>query len=107
MKPVRALVCAVAITCHLTGCSAGEQPDVVLVTLDTTRPDHLGAYGYDREVSPVIDAFAAESVRYTRVWSTSPWTLPAHASIVTGKYPTSHGAHFNALGRQPRTRSRT
>jgi arylsulfatase A-like enzyme len=68
---------------------------VILVTLDTTRADHLGTYGYERPVSPRIDAFAAEAMVFTRAWSTAPWTLPAHASMFTGKYPTSHGADFD------------
>lgn len=70
--------------------------DVILITIDTTRADHLGAYGYHRDTSPVIDAFAKEAVLYRRAWSTASWTLPAHASMFTGKYPKSHGAHFNA-----------
>jgi len=80
------------------GCS-GEvpsRPDVLLITLDTTRADHLGCYGYSRAVSPELDRFALDAVLYRRAWSTDSWTLPAHASILTGKYPSSHGAHFNA-----------
>lgn len=96
VRPVHALACLVSLIGQLAGCSPKEMPDVILLTRDTTRRDHLGAYGYEREVSPVIDAFAEESVRYARAWSTSPRTLPAHASIITGKHPTSHGAHFNA-----------
>jgi arylsulfatase A-like enzyme len=82
----------------LLGCreQAPSHPDVILITLDTTRVDHLGAYGYGRDITPEIDRFAEDAVLYRRAWSTSPWTLPAHASIFTGKHPTSHGAHSNA-----------
>jgi arylsulfatase A-like enzyme len=69
-------------------------PDVILITLDTTRADHLGVYGYSRATSPALDAFAKEAIVFERAWSTAPWTLPAHASMITGKYPTSHGAHY-------------
>ena len=65
------------------------------MTLDTTRRDHLGVYGYKRDVTPNLDAFAAESIVYENAWSTASWTLPAHASILTGKHPTSHGAHYD------------
>jgi arylsulfatase len=82
----------------LVGCRerAPSHPDVILITLDTTRADHIGAYGYERDITPEMDRFAEDAVLYRRAWSTSPWTLPAHASIFTGKYPTSHGAHSNA-----------
>jgi arylsulfatase len=70
----------------------------VLVTLDTTRVDHLSTYGYARETSPNLTRLAAEGVRYTRVWSPSPWTLPAHASLFTGLSPAAHGAHSDTAG---------
>ena len=71
------------------------QPDVVLVTLDTTRWDRLGVYGYPLPTSPRIDEFARDSVVYTRAWSTAGWTLPSHASMLTGMYPQTHGAHYD------------
>jgi arylsulfatase A-like enzyme len=71
---------------------APPRPDVILIVLDTTRADRLGIYGNPRRVSPEIDRFAGESVRYSRAWSTASWTLPAHASLLTGLYPASHGA---------------
>ena len=74
------------------GC-AEAPPSVVLVTLDTTRADHLTPYGYPRPVTPHLEALARESVRFSRAWSTAPWTLPAHASLFTGLQPARHGAH--------------
>jgi arylsulfatase A-like enzyme len=80
------------------GCSEERLPDVVLITLDTTRVDHLSCYGYVRATSPRLDRLATEAVRYTRAWSTSSWTLPAHASLFTGLYPAQHGAHYDPKG---------
>jgi arylsulfatase len=71
---------------------------VLLVTLDTTRADHLGAYGHTRPTSPSLDALSSESILFENAYSTSSWTLPAHASLFTGKYPTSHGARHDPQG---------
>jgi arylsulfatase A-like enzyme len=73
-------------------------PNVLLVTLDTTRVDHLGCYGYPRETTPNLDGLAQESILYTRAYSTSSWTLPAHASLFTGKITYSHGARYDPEG---------
>lgn len=67
-------------------------PNIVLVTLDTTRPDHLGCYGYDRDTSPNLDSFAGNAVLYEQAYATSSWTLPSHASLFTGLLPMQHGA---------------
>ncbi len=80
------------------GPSGPPPPSVVLVTLDTTRVDRLSCYGYGRPTSPHLDHLAQEGVRYTRAWSTSSWTLPAHASLFTGLYPSEHGADFDDAG---------
>jgi len=60
---------------------------IVLISLDTLRPDHLGTYGHIRDTSPVLDALADRGVVFEDASSTSPWTLPAHASMLTGLYP--------------------
>jgi arylsulfatase A-like enzyme len=60
---------------------------IVLISLDTLRPDHLGTYGHIRDTSPVLDALAERGVVFEDASSTSPWTLPAHASMLTGLYP--------------------
>lgn len=69
-----------------------------MITLDTTRPDRLGCYGYSRPTSPNLDALARESVLYTQAFSTSSWTLPSHASLFTGKFTSSHGARYDEEG---------
>ncbi len=69
-------------------------PDVILVSLDTTRADHLSTYGYTRETSPNLTAFAADALVFDQARSPAGWTLPGHASMLTGLYPSRHGAHL-------------
>ncbi|MDG2051959.1 MAG: sulfatase [Myxococcota bacterium] len=64
---------------------------VVLISIDTLRADHLGVYGYERFTSPQLDAFAAEGAVFEDASTTAPWTLPSHASMLTGLYPARHG----------------
>jgi arylsulfatase A-like enzyme len=93
---LRAIACVVVASGLVAACSPNERPpDIVFLSLDTTRADHLGVYGYSRPVSPSLDAFARDAVVFERAWTTAPWTLPAHASMFTGQHPTSHGAHFD------------
>ena len=84
------LFCLLAAAC-------GKQPayDVVLITLDTTRADRLGAYGYDGVTSPNFDAVADDSILFERALSQSVLTSPSHLSMLTGLRPHSHGALFN------------
>lgn len=62
-------------------------PNVLLVSIDTLRADHLGAWGYARATSPRLDAFARGAIRYARVLAPTPWTLPSHAALLTGRHP--------------------
>jgi len=73
-----------------------NKPNVVLITLDTTRADHLSCYGYPRKTTPYLDQLAQESVVFTNAYTPSSWTLPAHASLFTGMYPAKHGSRVNA-----------
>lgn len=68
-----------------------ERPDVVLVTVDTLRADHLGCYGYFRDTSPHLDELARESLLFERAIATMGTTLPSHLSLMTGLYPSQHG----------------
>ncbi|MCP4809009.1 MAG: sulfatase-like hydrolase/transferase [Proteobacteria bacterium] len=72
-----------------------DGPNLVIVTLDTTRWDHIGAYGYDKGRTETIDAFAAKGIRFDRAYSPLPLTIPAHASMFTGKTPPNHGIRNN------------
>ncbi len=64
----------------------------MLVSIDTLRPDHLGAYGYPRDTSPRFDALAKEGVLFENAFAPSSWTLPSHASMLSGESPFVHGA---------------
>jgi arylsulfatase A-like enzyme len=64
---------------------------VVLIVIDTLRPDRLGTYGYARPTSPHIDAFARQSAVFERAYSHSPWTMPSVASMFTSLEPKDHG----------------
>ncbi|MBE2201522.1 MAG: sulfatase [Anaerolinea sp.] len=67
-----------------------KKPDIILIVLDTQRADRLGAYGYQRSLTPNLDKFAAASALFTQAVSPAQWTIPSHASLFTGLYPTVH-----------------
>ncbi|TMA80612.1 MAG: hypothetical protein E6J77_18195, partial [Deltaproteobacteria bacterium] len=83
------LLAALACACR----APDPRPDVVVIVLDAVRADHLSAYGYARPTTPVIDALANAGVLYRRAISAGTWTVPGHASLLTGRLPTSHGAY--------------
>jgi arylsulfatase A-like enzyme len=92
-RTAAAALAALALGCRAEPPPAPPRPpNVVIVTLDTVRADHLSAYGYPVRTSPRLEAFAAGATRYARAWATSPWTLPSHASLFTGKHAFEHGA---------------
>ncbi len=76
------------------GCSRAPA-NVVLVTIDTLRADHLGAYGYARDTSPALDALARDGTRFARCYAQSVTTRASHASLFTGCYPATHGVLSN------------
>ncbi len=65
--------------------------NVILVSIDSLRADHLGCYGYPKETSPNLDAFSRSACLFEQAITQAPWTLPAHASLLTAKYPITHG----------------
>lgn len=77
----------------LAACSEPDTPAraVVLISIDTLRPERLGVYGNTPDVSPAIDALAAESIVFDNALATAPWTLPSHMSMFTGLDPIAHG----------------
>ena len=81
------------VVAPLVACGAEEDPrppNLVIVALDTLRPDHLGCYGYELDTSPNIDAFAAGAFRFTGAQSAAPWTAPSMITLMTSLYPDVH-----------------
>lgn len=80
----------------MPGCAAKTPPaNVVLITIDTLRADHVGCYGYDRDTTPNIDRFAAKNTVFANAFAPMPTTLPSHSSIMTSLYPFEHGVRAN------------
>ncbi|MHB0969249.1 MAG: sulfatase-like hydrolase/transferase [Thermoanaerobaculia bacterium] len=75
--------------------------NVVLITIDTLRADHIGAYGYGPAATPNIDALARNGIRFDNAMAGAPLTLPSHATILTGMHPHRHGLRNNAAGSLP------
>ncbi|MEM6255282.1 MAG: sulfatase-like hydrolase/transferase [Cyanobacteria bacterium P01_D01_bin.156] len=67
-----------------------NQPDVIFLVLDTQRVDRLSCYGYEKQTSPNIDAFAETATRFKFAIAPGQWTIPSHASMFTGLYPSQH-----------------
>jgi uncharacterized sulfatase len=67
-----------------------NQPDIIFIVLDTQRADRLGCYGYQRPITPHLDRFAGHSVLFEQAISPAQWTVPSHAAMFTGLYPTAH-----------------
>ena len=99
--PVTVLVGALAMGCDPPERAPREpgRPNVVVIVLDSLRADHVGCYGYERPTTPRLDAYAAGATRYTHALASAPWTLPSHASMLTGKHPFEHGAHSYEVDR--------
>lgn len=73
------------------GLPGKTKPSVILISIDSLRPDHLGCYGYGRETSPRLDSLAAEGALFEAATSSTCWTLPAHAALFTGLPDSVHG----------------
>jgi arylsulfatase A-like enzyme/Tfp pilus assembly protein PilF len=96
-------MCIVHLAFCVAGCtrsapSATRAPrNVLLITIDTLRADHVGAYGWTRARTPTLDRLAREGVAFDRAYAAAPITLPSHASILTGRYPPGHGSRDNGM----------
>ncbi len=90
---------AVALSLYLptpnTGDSMPARPNVLIISIDTLRADHLGYFGYPADTSPFLDFLARENVVYTNMYSSSTLTIPSHASMFTSRYPHQHEAYTN------------
>ena len=97
LAAVAALPAALACACagSRPAATARSRPDVLLVTIDTLRADHVGCYGHAGAATPVLDALAARGARFTTAIAHVPLTTPSHASILTGLTPLRHGVRDN------------
>jgi arylsulfatase A-like enzyme len=75
--------------------SAPQSPNIVFITLDTVRADHLSAYGYSRPTTPYLDRLARQGVLFENAIAPTSWTLASHASMFTGLLPHQHGAGYD------------
>ena len=89
----------------LVACSPGAtpRPSVILISIDTLRADHVGAYGYERDTTPFLDRFAEQSLLFERAFTPASWTLTAHATMLTGLQPDEHGILADGLAFSPET----
>lgn len=96
LRPQPAQAAAGETIVHRTGLGRAlmRRPNIILIVGDTVRADHLGAYGNASAKTPVLDAFAAESIRFTHMQSQAPWTRPSFATLFTSLYPSSHGTIY-------------
>ena len=95
---IRLLAPILALTIGMLGFAtepSATRPDLILVSIDTLRPDHLGCYGYPRDTSPEIDRLAETAVRFETAIAQAPSTLPSHASILSSMLPSQHGALYS------------
>lgn len=81
----------------LAACSAPPTRSLILISLDTTRRDHLGSYGYARDTTPSLDRLASEGVVFESAFAQDTNTDPSHTSILTGLYPPTHGSLRNGM----------
>ncbi|MGA8185336.1 MAG: sulfatase-like hydrolase/transferase [Terriglobia bacterium] len=93
--PSRVVVaaCVAGLLCGVAQAAGKSSPNVVLVTIDTLRADHLACYGYDRIKTPHIDQLAKSGVRFANAFTPVPITLPSHTALMTGQYPMATGVH--------------
>src|SRR5947208_4403693 len=99
MKPCLPLVLCVAVAGVVSAQvrTKASPPNVVLITIDTLRADHVHCYGYEKIQTPALDALAADGVRFTQAFTPSPITNTSHTTILTGLLPSSHGVTDFAL----------
>ena len=86
-----ALLAAALVSLQCSGADGAGRPNVILVTLDTTRPDYLSCYGQRQNPTPHLDALARDGVRFEMALSASAVTPVSHASILTARFPYEHG----------------
>src|SRR3954464_7127789 len=95
------LLAITSLSCAQRNSDAPRARNLVLITIDTLRADHVGTYGYARAQTPALDRLARDGVMFERAYAAAPITLPSHATMLSGRYPPGHGARDNAIAMQP------
>jgi arylsulfatase A-like enzyme/predicted Zn-dependent protease len=98
-RQTAAAAAIVALATAMAGCRAPRPSprNLLLITIDTLRADHVGAYGATTGATPALDALAAGGVRFDQAQTAVPLTGPSHATILTGVYPPTHGVRGNVV----------
>ena len=101
-SPLPCAMLFAALTCPQASSSQeGQRPNILLITVDTFRPDHLSYYGYPRETSPELDRFSGEGVFFRQAFTTSGWTAPGLISIHTSLYAPAHAVDVRGKSLDP------
>src|SRR5438309_11982578 len=93
--PLAAVLAGLLLSCGAWPPLARPPANLLLVSIDTLRPDHLGCYGYASAQTTVLDGLARSGLRFTQATTVVPLTLPAHCSLLTGTFPAHHGVRDN------------
>lgn len=95
---------AIAAFALVLGCGEPEpepepdpRPNIILISMDTVRADHLGSYGHSRDTTPQLDAFAARATRFHNAYAPGPWTYTSHIQMLTGQSPQEIGVYISDL----------
>ena len=93
---------AMAVACSSGGPTSNPTArNLLLITIDTLRADHVGAYGHSRARTRALDGLAKGGALFERAYAAAPITLPSHATLMTGRYPPGHGSRDNGLRVSP------
>jgi len=94
LRPRAAAALLIGAALALSGCGGKTppSPNLILISIDTLRSDHLGCYGYPRPTSPMIDSLASTGAVFEHATAQSPWTLPSHVTLLSSTFPFTHGS---------------
>ena len=88
------MVALALVVTAVIGALPRKRPSVVLVTIDTLRPDRLGCYGHRKNATPALDRLAREGMLFENAYCDVPWTTASMSSVMTGEYSTRHGVQL-------------
>ena len=95
VKRMAGIISILVLVLMFSGCGRESPRQILLISIDTLRADHLTSYGYSRSTSPHIKALAEESLLYEHAYPAGCWTMPSHMSLLTGTLPSRHGVNMD------------